>query len=83
MVLGCLDAWGLVFIVFFSSRACGKMSPALQQGVSKKKLSTVSSCFFPPRFDLFGVRKTHFLTLHHKKRPRSSKGDEGRLAVAS
>lgn len=80
-VLGCLDAWGLVFIVFFfffSFEGVWKDVACVASRVyPKKKLSTVSSCFcpcfFPPRFGLFGIRKTCFLTLHHKKRPCSSK----------
>lgn len=51
-----------VFLWF--SKTCGKMSPALQAGcIQKKKNCLLSrpvsfSVFSPPRFGLFGIRKT-------------------------
>lgn len=40
MVLGCLGAWmlGVLCLLFFFPRACGKMSPALQAGCIQKKI---------------------------------------------
>lgn len=82
-MLGCLDAWGLVFIVFFSEGVWKDVACVASRVYPKKNCLLSLPVSVPPRFDLFGVRKTRFLTLHHKKRPLSSKGDEGRLAVAS
>lgn len=86
----CLGAWMLgVLCFFFSFEGVWKDVACVASRVYPKKKNCLLSLpvsfpvFFHPRFGLFGIRKTRFLTLHHKKRPLSSKGDEGRLAVAS
>lgn len=49
-VLGCLGS--CVYFFFFSSRACGKMSPALQAGCIQKK---IVYCLFLVSFPVFSL----------------------------